>query len=87
MSAVPVPPPADRTWLQVERVARPLLAWVRPAVKAFARAGRRRLPGVAQAAGLGAVVAGVFVLAGLGVALVVGGILVAGLGVLFERQS
>lgn len=67
--------------------ARPLFAWVRPAAKAFVSTARRRLPGATQAGGVAAVVAGVFVLAGLGVALIVGGVLAVGLGVLFERES
>lgn len=77
-----VPPPADQSWLQVTvpQAGRRL----RAAGTWLVSTARRRLPGVSQTAGVAAVVAGVFVLAGLGVGLVVGGVLAVALGFLFE---
>jgi hypothetical protein len=71
-----------QSWLQVDvgRTAREVGRWL--VVRA-----RRRLPGAAQAVGVCAVAAGVFVLAGLGVGLVVAGTLAVGLGLLFEAPQ
>jgi hypothetical protein len=67
--------------------ATPVLARLRSAAARLVSATRSRLPGVTQAAGVASVSAGVFVLAGLGVGLVVTGVLAVGLGVLFEPTS
>lgn len=77
---------ADRPVPWWSRV-RPVLARLRPALAGVVSAARRRLPGAAQAVGVGAISAGVFVLAGLGVGLLVTGVLAVGLGVLFERPA
>lgn len=75
--------PTDRSWLQFERVGRP----VREVARRLVSAARRRTPGAAQVAGVSAIAVGVFVLAGLGVGLIVAGVLAAGLGVLFEKDG
>lgn len=83
--AAPVPAPADQSWLATTCVR--TVGGMRMAATGVLACGRRRLPGVAQAAGVAAIVAGVVVLAGLGVGLIVGGVLAVGLGVLFEREA
>lgn len=78
-----VPAPADRSWLKVERVGRA----ARDVARRLVVVARRRMPGTAQAVGVSAVAVGVFILAGLGVGLVVGGVLAVGLGMLFEQDG
>lgn len=82
MAIAPVPAPADRSWLKLDAVASS-----RVVVRRLVVAARHRMPGVAQAIGVSAVTVGVFILAGLGVGLVVGGVLAVGLGVLFEKGT
>jgi uncharacterized protein YjeT (DUF2065 family) len=67
-----------------------VLAWlasVLPGVAKWAAASRAHAAEALQVAGVGTVVAGVYVLWHLGVALLVGGVLAVGLGVLFEREA
>lgn len=81
MAVAPVP--AHQSWLQFERVGRP----VREVARRLVSIARRRMPGAAQAVGVSTVAVGVFILAGLGVGLVVGGLLAVGIGMLFEKET
>lgn len=82
MAVAPVPAPVDRSWLKLTAVIP-----ARDVARRLVVAARHRMPGVAQAIGVSAVTVGVFILAGLGVGLVVGGVLAVGLGVLFEKET
>jgi uncharacterized protein YjeT (DUF2065 family) len=63
------------------------LATVLPGLAKWAAASRAHLSEALQVLGLAAVVAGVFLLWGLAITLLVGGVLAVGLGVLFEREA
>jgi hypothetical protein len=64
-----------------------LLMKVMPGLAKWATASPAHLSEALQVLGVVAVVAGVFVLWGLGITLLAGGVLAVGLGVLFEREA
>jgi uncharacterized protein YjeT (DUF2065 family) len=64
-----------------------LLVKVLPGLAKWAAASRAHLSEALQVLGVAAVVAGVAVLWGLGITLLVGGVLAVGLGVLFEKET
>lgn len=72
------------------RIVAKLLAFLMNIVPSLAKwtaASRAHLSEALQAMGVAAVVAGMFLLWGLPVTLLVGGVLAVGLGVLFEKET
>lgn len=63
------------------------LAKALPMVVVWLAAGKGHTPTAIQAVGVCSVVAGIFLLWGLAITLLVGGVLAVGLGVLFEKVT